>query len=381
MRVAICTDQYLPLVSGLVDSVCALAEALRARGHEVRIYTPSIRGAVPEPNVYRFPSWSLPGSEDSITASFPRGAMDDMRKFKPDIIQTELFGVAGFLALYAAHRMRKVLVGTDHTFPADYLHYLKLDFPPFPYLSRKYAAWYYNRCDFVTTPSKKMLEELRIYGMRRPARVVSNPIPKVFRVIGDKAEIKKRLGIGRHAIAVFGRVAVEKNLDVALDVFADIAKRSDAELLFIGDGEYRSALTEKVRRHPFGARVKFLGTLRGESLVETLNACDVLLITSRSENQPMTMLQALACGVPVVGAAAGGIPEYIVDGENGFSVPPDNVMLFAERVLDALDEKRAQALHKASRKSVEQFSQERMAGEFEALYTELIHGKSKKSGP
>jgi glycosyltransferase involved in cell wall biosynthesis len=338
MRIAICTDQYLPLLSGLVDSVETLAKELRTQGHTVRIYTASMKDAPADTEVFRFPAWYVPGSNDSIGISLPIGAMRDIRTFKPDAIHTQLFGAAGFFAWYAARRLRVPLIGTDHTFPADYLHYLKLNFAPFPYLVKKYAAWYYGRCDFVTTPSERMLEELRVYGMKRPARIISNPIPHQFRSLPNKSELKKKFGIGEKAIAIFGRIAVEKNLDAALEVFANVAARSDAELVFIGDGPYRAQLEAHVRNQTFSNRVKFLGTLRGEPLVEALNACDLLLITSTSENQPMTLLQAMVCGLPTVAAQAGGLPEYVRDNVSGYIVPPTDKKMFADQIIKLLED-------------------------------------------
>lgn len=177
MRVAVCSDQYLPLLSGLVDSIDTLSRELRAKGHAVRIYAPTLPGAERDENACRFPSWTLPGSGDSMVVALPLGVMKDMRAFKPDVIHTHLVGITGLFALHASRRLSVPLVGTDHTLPADYLHYAKLDFPPFPYLVRKFSAWYYNRCAFVTTPGGSVLQELRDYGMARP-RVSSRIRPR-----------------------------------------------------------------------------------------------------------------------------------------------------------------------------------------------------------
>lgn len=376
MRIAICTDQYLPMVSGLVDSVHTLEIALRERGHEVRVYAPKLPGALPggkpDQDVFRFPAWEVPGSNGGIILNFPFGAMRDMRQFKPDIVQTELFGMAGILAWYAARRLGVPLVGTDHTFPADYLHYLKLNFRPFPYLVRKYAAWYYGRCDFVTTPSQRMMDELTAYGMRRPGKIISNPIPALFRKLDNRQDLKTKLGIGSRAILVFGRIAREKNLDAALDVYADVAKRSNAELVFIGDGSHTPTLKKRIHQYGLERRVKFLGVLRGQTLVEALNAGDVLLITSTSENQPMTLLQAMACGLPTVAADAGGVPEYVQDGVTGYVVPPTNTRLFADRIVQLFEDNvLAASFAKTAQMNARRFSPEEIATQFETVYTQV----------
>jgi len=368
MRIAICSDQYLPLLSGLVDSIDTLSRELRGRGHSVRIYAPTLPGAQEDEHVFRFPSWTLPGSGDSMIVALPLGALEDMRRFKPDVIHTHLAGVTGLFALYASRRISIPLIGTDHTLPADYLHYAKLDFPPFPYLVRKFSAWYYNRCAFVTTPGGSVLQELHDYGMTRPSRVVSNPLPtQLFRPLERRSELKKRLGIGERAILVFGRIAKEKNLDFAVDVFARMS--GETELVFVGDGPYRGELEKKIREQGFQSRARFLGVLRGESLVEAVNACDVCLITSTSETQSLTTIQALACGLPAIAANAGGLAEYVRHGEAGYLVEPDDGETFAKRLTELLNEPDTRArMGQRARESVQRLSPERIAAEFEEVY-------------
>lgn len=368
MRIAICSDQYLPLLSGIVDSIDTLAHELRRRGHAVRIYAPILPGAQADEHVFRFPSWTLPGSGDSMIVALPLGALKDMRMFEPDIIHTHLAGVTGFFALYASWRLSVPLVGTDHTLLADYLHYAKLNFPPFPYLVRKFSAWYYNRCVFVTTPGTNVLEELKDYGMTRPSRIISNPLPtQLFRPLPEKDKLKKKLGIGNRAVLIFGRIAKEKNLDFAIDVFARMSK--ETELIFIGDGPYRSELEKKIHEQGLRPRVRFLGVLRGEPLVEAVNACEVCLIMSTSETQSLTTLQSLACGLPVVAANVGGPAEYVRHGETGYRIEPTDTAAFAGHLTKLLDEPDvAKNFGQSAHGSVSRFSTEHIASEFEAVY-------------
>ena len=370
MRIALCSDQYLPLLSGLVDSIDILASELRKRGHSVRIYAPDLPGAQTDPSVCRFPSWTLPGSGDAMVIALPFGAFKDMRTFDPDIIHTHLAGVTGLFALYASVRLSVPLVGTDHTLPADYLHYAKLNFPPFPYLIRKFSAWYYNRCVFVTTPGISVLQELHNYGMIRPSKIISNPLPtQLFRPLVEKNALKKKLGVGNHAILIFGRIAKEKNLDFALDVFTEVRKRSDVELVFIGDGPYRNHLGKKIHEQGLQSRVRFLGILRGELLVEAINSCDVCLITSTSETQSLTTLQSLACGLPVVAANEGGPAEYVRHGETGYLVEPTNIGVFAEHLTRLFNGPDIMInMGRTARESTLRYSPEHIAVEFETIY-------------
>jgi 1,2-diacylglycerol 3-alpha-glucosyltransferase len=370
MRIAICTDIYAPQLSGVADSIELLVEELKKRGHTVRLYAPALPHAVPDPTIRRLSSYAIPGSAHGLVIVVPFGAMRDMREFKPDIIHTHTFSTAGFVALYAAWRLNIPLVGTDHTFPADYLHYVKLNCAPFRYLVRKFAAWYYSRCAYVTAPSKSMLDELVAYGMTQPMKVISNHIPQhIFRPLAGKTALKNKYGIGERAVLIFGRIASEKNLDAAVSIFADVAARIDAELVFIGGGPYESAIRNTVSLCGLSNRVKFLGVRRGEELVEAINACDVFLITSMSETQSMTTLQSMACGLPVVVIQAGGLPEYVEDNTSGFVIPAGEWGNFADRIVQLLTSQTlAKEFGEAGRAATARFSPEAITSEFEEIY-------------
>ncbi|MDP3934909.1 MAG: glycosyltransferase [Candidatus Giovannonibacteria bacterium] len=374
MRIAFCTDIYLPQLSGVADSIQLLSNQLKKRGHAVRIYAPRVGNSSNEADVFRLPSYSIPGSKDGLVLALPTGALKDMKRFRPDIIHTHTFSTLGFLALYASWRLGTPLVSTDHTFPADYLHYLKLDFTFFRFVARKFAAWYYNRCSYVTAPSRNMIDELKAYVLRTPAEVISNPIPlDIFRQLDNRAELKNKYHLNKKTILIFGRIAVEKNLDFALDIFAEVLKKIDAELAIVGDGPYRSAMEEKARKMGLEQSVHFFGILRGEGLVEVINASDLYLITSTSDTQSMTLLQAMACGLPAVGARAGGLPEYILENITGFTVPPTDKRVFIEKVVELLKNGAlAEKFGDAAKRNILSFLPENIVKKFERVYNEAV---------
>ncbi len=370
MRIALATDIYLPQLSGVADSVDALARTLRARGHAVRVYAPGLPGAEADPDVCRRPALSVPGSGGGLVLVSPFGVPADLRRFAPDVVHTHTFSTIGLAALVAARRLGIPLVGTDHTFPADYLHYLRLDRAPFRYAVRRLASCYYNRCAHVTGPSRSLLAELEAYGLSRPSSVVSNPIPAdVFRPCADKARLKARLGLGAPTVLLFGRIAVEKNLEAALEVFARVAAKTDAVLAVVGDGPHRPVFEARAAALGLGAQMRMFGVLRGARLVDTLNACDVCLTTSRSDTQSMTMLQAMACGLPVVAARAGGLVEYVDEGRTGFLVDPGNLDAFAAALFALLDDPQRRAdMGLAARAEAGRFGPDAVAEQFEAIY-------------
>ncbi len=377
MRIALATDIYLPQISGVADSVDLLARTLLGRGHAVRIYAPELPGAEPDPIVLRRPAWALPGSGGGLALVAPFGVLRDLRRFGPDIVHTHSCSTIGLAAMVAARRLGRPLVGTDHTFPADYLHYVGLDYAPVRFAARKAAALYYNRCAYVTTPSRSLLSELEEHGLCRPAAVVSNHIPaQIFRPLPQRAELKARLGLRRPTLLLFGRIAVEKNLDFALDVFARVCGAMDLDLAVVGDGPYRAGFESRVRAHDLAARVRMFGVLRGAPLVEAINACDVFLTTSWSETQSMTMVQAMACGLPVVAARAGGLVEYVEDGRTGFLVDPEDPQSFVPPILALFHDPDLRArMSRAALASTAAFDPETITARFEEIYRGLVDAR------
>ncbi len=374
MRIAIATDVYLPQLSGIADSVDTLATELIKAGHDVRVYAPRVKGAVDPPHVRRLPAWAVPGSGGGLELVFPVGLKRDLKDFRPDVVHVHMFSSVGWAAVRAARRLHVPVVGTDHTFPADYLHYLRLNFGWLKTAVKKFAAAFYNRCRIVTAPSHSLIDELKAYGLKSPAVVISNPIRvDLFRPLDKRPEVKRKLGIGPEAVLLFGRLAAEKNLDFAVDIFAGVAERRRAELVVVGDGPYRHALEKLIADRHLTPRVRFLGELRGEALNEALNACEVYLITSKSETQSMTLLQASAAGLPVVAIRAGALPEYVTDGQTGYIVDEADRDRFIDLLVSVIDDRGfARRLGGKGREFAQKYAPAAQAGAFAAVYAQAI---------
>jgi len=103
-------------------------------------------------------------------------------------------------------------------------------------------------------------------------------------------------------------------------------------------------------------------------------AADLYLHPARADTFPTTVLEALACGTPIVASAVGGIPEQVIEGRTGFLVPVGDARALAERVLDLLadDGLRVRMGRLAAEDAARRFGRERMAGEYLAFYEEIL---------
>jgi 1,2-diacylglycerol 3-alpha-glucosyltransferase len=298
MKIAICTDMYAPQLGGVADSVLLQARGLRALGHDVHIFAAHMRGETPDPEVTRFRSVELFGGTFCIVSPF--GIRGAILEYKPDVVHAHSFGTIGLVARYTAKKHTIPSVATIHGSPVDYLHYFGIDLKPFRYLALRFVAWFFSGFTVVTAVSSQSMDLLLHAGLRRVrTTVISNAVDdRLFRHVEDKQDLRERIGIDHKAVLVFGRLAKEKNLDAALTIFADVHKRTNASLVIVGDGPERDHLELRARTLGIAEHTFFMGRLSGENLVSTINACSVMLITSRTEAQPMTILQANLCGVP-----------------------------------------------------------------------------------
>jgi len=241
--------------------------------------------------------------------------------------------------LVAARRLGVPLVGTNHWAIGEFGMYAPIGARQFARYSVRAATGYYNRCAFVTGPSHSVVDEMRAHGLRKPARVVSNPIDTLLFRPGDAAErqaLKHRLGFSKATILYAGRLAVEKNIDVLVRAFASVVREMPGAILALaGHGTDRPRLERLAAGLGVGQGVRFLGTLDKPALAAAYRAADVFAIASTSETQSMVLLQAMSSGLPAVGARWRALPEYIGD-DAGLLAEPGDAAQFAAHLLSIL---------------------------------------------
>lgn len=154
----------------------------------------------------------------------------------------------------------------------------------------------------------------------------------------ESATLRARLGIAHNAyvVGLVARVVEQKDPELWIEVAARVgASRPDAHFVWVGDGPLRQRLEDGARAHGIEGRFHCTGAV--ERVAPWYRMMDVMLLTSRFEGLCNAVLEAQACGVPVVCSAVGGVPEAVQDGTSGLLVDPPTVEHFVERILWALD--------------------------------------------
>ncbi len=182
-------------------------------------------------------------------------------------------------------------------------------------------------------------------------------------------------GIEPHAIVLthVGRFAPPKNHALLIEAFAQVHADAPLYLLLVGGGELEGAAREQVARLNLQERIHFLG-VRAD-VADILNASDMFVLSSRVEGNPLSVMEAMAAGLPVVSTAVGGVPELVRHGETGLLVPSEDRDALAGALQALIDDPaRRQAMGAAARQhAIEHFDIRLTVQGYERLYDRLLN--------
>jgi glycosyltransferase involved in cell wall biosynthesis len=252
------------------------------------------------------------------------------RGFDPDVIHAHFF-LAGVPAVGLGRTLRKPVVVTE-----QWSVFLPSDPSTLSPVMRRAAKFAFEHADAVLPVSEALRDGIRSQGIEARFHVVPNVVDtERFRPPEDLAE--RRNGGPRRVIGV-GALYEAKGWDYLLEAVALLSRRrDDFRLEIVGDGELREESEALARRLGIGELVTFRGWAPKEEVPELLRGADLFVMTSRYDSNPCAVIEALACGLPVVGTAVGGIPGMIGDG-GGLLAEPRNPQSIADQIEAALDD-------------------------------------------
>ena len=190
----------------------------------------------------------------------------------------------------------------------------------------------------------------------------------------DRGQVRSRLGLppGAFVVGSVGRLSPQKAPLDLLGAFEPVARaRPDAHLVLVGDGPDRPAVEAAVRQSNLGERVHLAGLRR--DVPAMMSAFDVFALASHWEGLPRVLPQAMAAGLPIVASRANGVPDAVVNGENGWLVDIGDVAGMSRRLLElSQDPSGARRMGERGRERVEEFSARRMVDQLTVLYRRLV---------
>jgi 1,2-diacylglycerol 3-alpha-glucosyltransferase len=382
VNIGLFSDSFSPEISGVVSSIETLREALEKRGHHVYVFTTSRPDAPVTPGVFRLPSMPLLFLKSHRFAIFytPRAARS-VRRVKLDVIHTQTEFSLGLFGKLMALTLGIPGVHTYHTLYKDYTHYvtkghfMKVSQEMVRLLTRTFC----NDCRLVIAPTDKVATLLREYGVRRPIRVIPSglKLERFTAVAHDpavRARMRETLGIPHDTplLVYIGRLAKEKSIDMLIHALSLVrVKMPAARLLIVGDGPDRALLTQQARQAGLGDAVLFAGSRPWQDIPSCYCVGDVFVSASTTETQGLTVIEAMAAGVPVVARDDPSFRAMVSHGTSGFLF--NTVEELAQHALAILQSPQtADALRAGADQAVRRFSAEAFGESAEAAYLEAM---------
>ncbi|MFA5658445.1 MAG: glycosyltransferase [Oscillospiraceae bacterium] len=386
MRIAIFSETYLPDVNGVATHVKILAQGLKSLGHEVLVVTADaqIKRSTVESNILRCPAVRTKKIYNySLSSPISLSRFRILKKFRPDVIHIHNeFGI-GLSGAFIAKLLRVPYVYTLHTMYDDYIYYIakKRFVPIVTDASHVYFRLLAKHASALTGPSKKVGDYFKTKcGVDRYVNVISNPVElDIFSPekvdMSETAAFRKQLGLTDDMMAACfcGRLGKEKSVDVLLKSFAEKVKKSDnIRLVIIGDGPDRAELEELSKALEIGDMVFFIGKIPHEKLPVYLCGCQVYITASMSEMHSISMLEAMAAGLPILYINDPSNSSQITDGVNGFIYNNASEMYEKLMYIKNLSKEDYDEFSRTVRESVSASGAEGLAGIMLNVYDEAI---------
>jgi L-malate glycosyltransferase len=348
-----------PAVGGMRRHVETLAAALPERGFEVAVAAPAGMEIGAPSARFCIELGDRPRPASDLGAL--RGLRQAAREWRPDLVHAH--GVkAALLALGSRLPGRPPVVVTFH----NLWHGGPLTLPLRLVTLRAAAA---------VAVSEAVREHLAAHGIRpRELAVIPNGLDLAAFSAGPPPPPDRPF-----TAAFLGRLTEEKGVRVLLEAARLVPEAPEVRLLVAGDGPLRPAVEAEARRE--GSRLEYLG--HQHDVRSIYHAADAVLMPSLSEGHPLTALEAMACGLPLVASRIGGLAEIVVEEETGLLVPPGDSAALADAVRGlASDRDRARALGAAGRRRVEaEYGVERMLERLIGVYERVLQPAARGQSP
>lgn len=345
LRVAMICDPIGDYKAGVLMSVLRFSKLLTKRGHHV-IFIGARTKENPDHDyhhgmkAYRFRSIPLPKSGGWHLA-FP--TVNEVKKVLQDehidVVHIILPMSAALVATRAAQSLGIKIVAHSHSQPENLFMGVPraLGRPLLDHMWNTYLAWIYSKAESIIYPSEMARDLLsNLTSKNKHSTVISNGIDTEEFKPAPVGDFYERYGTPRDTINLLfvGRLFPEKSVDTLIKAVPSIiAKHPKSHIMIVGDGHLRQKLEALVGKLEVHKHVTFLGLVSDEDRLHAYNACDIFVLPSFAELEGMVVLEAMACGKPILIANSEmSASRHFVDG-NGFLFETANHTDLAEQAL------------------------------------------------
>ena len=328
LRIALFSGNYNYVRDGANQALNRLVGYLLSQGHAVRVYSPTTETPAFNPvgDLVGLPSLPIPKRpEYRLASGLTRKVRRDLAAFVPDIVHISAPDIAAHQAISWARRNDLAAVASIHTRFETYLSYYHLQL--FEPVLRALFRSLYRKCDALLVPTESTAAVLRAQHMNHTIHLWSRGVDRtLFNPARRSLEYRRSIGLADDDIVItyLGRLVREKGLNDFADACDQLTARGIAhKVLVIGDGPARNAFAERL------PNAIFTGHQVGIELARALASGDIFLNPSITETFGNVTLEAMACALPVVAAAATGATSLVRDGDTGLLVKPGDIGQYA----------------------------------------------------
>lgn len=321
MRIGMMTDTYKPYISGITNYIDLNKRYFEKAGHSVYVFTfGDLDYKDNEPRVIRSPGLPLADTGFFLSLRYAPAAKKLLQTM--DVVHVHHPFLSGRLALHYCRPLQIPIIFTNHT---RYDLYAQAYLPLLPEeisdgLLQAYMPSFCDAVDLVISPSAGMEGVLRELGVQCHIEIIPNGV-ELQRFFQAVPLPRSEYGFDEQDILLVfsGRIAPEKNLDFLLKCFAGVTQAiKHTHLLILGSGPKLNDLKKLAGDLGISDCVYFAGMIPYEDLPGYLAMCDAFVTASVTEVHPLSVIEAMGTGLPIMGIRSPGVGDTVVDSVTGF---------------------------------------------------------------
>jgi len=335
MRLALFTDTFVPQMNGVANTLQRLTVYLQRRGIEYLIFAPKCAPkdiyADPIRPIASIPLFLYPECRLALPNLLAIRA--ELDRFRPNLIHLATPFNLGLCGLRYAQSHHTPYVTSYHTHFDRYLEYYRVKGMVPLYWS--YIKWFHRSCDATFAPSIDTINTLQSHGIDRLKLWSRGVDCQLFTPEKRHSNVRERYGINEPILLLYvGRIAPEKDIHTLSAIMRTLPESAKKRVhwLVVGDGPLLPELRGQVP-----SNVTFTGYKQGDELAQLYASADIFVFPSSTETFGNVVLEAMASGLPVIAANAGGVKEIVVPNHTGVLCEPGHPESFVREICNYID--------------------------------------------
>jgi len=382
-RICLVTHYFPPHKGGIEQVSYEQSKRLTKSGYQIDVLTSKFEGRNTNPikgiKIHHYPSLNV---AKRFGVPYPIISFKAYKTFTQLIKKCDLVHAHGhvymssYMAGMVAKKYKKPFIVTQHNTFIDYQSFLNIIEQLNDFIIGKSVLKHANKV--ITVSKETMKYVLKLGADKTKMSVIYNGVDTDYFRPVNKGESREKLGLpkNRKIILSIRRLVYKNGLDTLIES-VPLLTRDHPDLLFVvaGKGPSRKLIEDRIKELGIDANIKLTGFVPDRLLPVYYDAADYFILPSASgEGLPLVLLEAMACGLPVIATTVGGTPEIIKHMKNGVLVPPRNPEAMAETMAKLLSEERLGAtIGEEARRIVEdRFTWEKNLHQLQDIYKKVI---------